>query len=366
MKKLITLVLAILTALSFAACSQTSTPSSDDAVVEATEAPAAEATAAETVDEGGYDLTGCEPLVISLPLPNGVTAVDTVYTEKWMALITERSDGLITFDYTNSAALGSALELMEGVDMGAYNMSVIDLANFDAYVPQVDALCLPFIIKDWDHAEKVYLGEPNQWVADLVSQQMDITILGDIGMGFRSVISKDPLYTIDDCQGYLIRTPDLQLYIDALGTLGFSCTSLAFSETYSAMQSGVIDGMETTLNVLYDNGYYDVGKYILQTRHFFACSEAIVNTTFWNSLPEAYRQIISDSFDEIEAEAWAYARSVEEALVPKFEEKGVEVNEFSDADHARINELFADYWQEKAEAMGDGAVEMVNTLVGLQ
>ncbi|MEN6562914.1 MAG: TRAP transporter substrate-binding protein [Christensenella sp.] len=364
MKKLVALALAILACLSLVACG-TASVTADTQAAE-TQAPTVETTTPAPAANGEYDLTGCEALKITLPLPNGVTAVDTVYTEKWMALITERSGGLITFDYTNSAALGSALELMEGVDMGTYDMSVIDLANFDAYVPQVDALCLPFIIKDWDHAEKVYLGEPNQWVADLVSQKMDITILGDIGMGFRSVISKDPLYTIDDCKDYLIRTPDLQLYIDALGTLGFSCTSLAFSETYSAMQSGVIDGMETTLNVLYDNGYYDVGKYILQTRHFFACSEAIVNTTFWDSLPDVYRQIIMDSFQEIEAEAWAYARSVEESLVPKFKEKGVEVNEFSDADHTKIKELFSDYWKEKAGTMGDGALEMVETLAALQ
>ena len=57
--------------------------------------------------------------------------------------------------------------------------------------------------------------------------------------------------------------------------LGFSCTALAFGETYSGIQTGVINGMETTLNVLYDGGYYDVAKYILQTRHFFAMSEEV-------------------------------------------------------------------------------------------
>lgn len=316
--------------------------------------------------ETEYDLTGCEEVKITLPLPNGVTAIDTVYTEKWMESITEKSDGLITFDYSNSAALGSAVELMEGVDMGAYDMSVIDLANFNAYVPQVDALCLPYIIKDWDHAEKVYLGEPSETLSAMISENMNVTLLGNIGMGFRSVISKDPLYTIDDCKDYLIRTPDLELYTDALGTLGFSCASLSFGETYSGIESGIIDGMETTLNVLYDNGYYEIAKYIIQTRHFFACSYAMVNNDFWEGLPEVYRQIITDSFDEIEAEAWAYARTTEEEMVPKFEEKGVEVNEFSEEDQAKIVELFSDYWNEKASAMGDGAVELVDAVVALQ
>lgn len=374
MKKLLALLLAALMLLSMAACAAKTEPAKTDEPAK-TEEPAktddstpAEAPAeeAEAPAAGAYDLTGCDALKITLPLPNGVTAVDTVYAEKWMELVTERSNGLITFDYTNSGVLGGAVELMEGVDMGAYDISIIDIGNFGTYAPQVDALCLPYIIKDWDHAEAVYLGEPNAWVAEKIAEKMDITVLGTIGMGFRSVISKDPLYTLDDCKNYLIRTPDLELYIDALGKLGFSCTSLAFSETYSGMSSGVINGMETTLNVLYDNGYYDVGKYILQTRHFFACSEVIVNTTFWNGLPEVYRQIIEDAFDEIEAEAWTYARTTEEGMVPKFEEKGVEVNEFSAEDQAKIQEIFSDYWKEKAAGMGDGASEMVDTLIALR
>ena len=360
MKKVISLIMATFMRVSLAGCGAKEAPESAE-TVESTE-PAEEAAEAT----GGYDLSGCEELQIVLPLPNGVTAVDTVFTEKWMDLITERSEGLITFDYTNSAALGSALELMEGVDMGAYDMSVIDLANFNAYVPQVDALCLPYIIKDWDHAEAVYLGEPSQTLGNMISDNMDITLLGNIGMGFRSVISKDELSSIADCKDYLIRTPDLELYIDALGTLGFSCTSLAFGETYSGIESGIIDGMETTLNVLYDNGYYEVAKYILQTRHFFACSYACVNTTFWNELPEVYRQIISDSFKEVEADAWAYARSTEEEMVPKFEAEGVKVTEFSAEDQDKIVELFSDYWYEKAANMGDGASELIDAVVALQ
>lgn len=365
MKKILSLVLAMLMLLSLAACGGSSAPATE---APATQAPAAEAPAAPEAPaaDGAYDLTGCDAIQIVLPLPNGVTAVDTVYTEKWMALVTERSEGLITFDYSNSGALGSALELMEGVDMGAYDMSVIDLANFNAYVPQVDALCLPYIIKNWDHADKVYMGEPSQSLNDLISSQMDITLLGSIGMGFRSVISKDPLTSIADCKDYLIRTPDLALYHDALGTLGFSCTSLAFGETYSGIEAGIINGMETTLNVLYDNGYYEVAKNILQTRHFFACSYACVNTTFWNSLPEVYRQIIADSFKEIEADAWAFARTTEEEMVPKFEEKGVTVYEFSAEDQDKIVELFSGYWYEKAGAMGEGASELIDEVVALQ
>lgn len=317
-------------------------------------------------DDAAYDLTGCEALKITLPLPNGTTAVDTVYTEKAMALITERSNGLITFDYSNSGALGSAMELMEGVDMGAYEMSVIDLANFANYVPQVNALCLPYVIKDWDHAAEVYMGEPNAKLGEMIKTGMDVNLLATIGMGFRSVITKDPILTLDDCKDYLIRIPDVQLYYDALGKLGFSCTPLAFGETYSGIQTGVINGMETTLNVLYDGGYYDVAKNIIQTRHFFAMSEVIVNGSWWDTLPEVYQAIITDAFKEVELEAWDYARTTEEEMVPKFEEKGVQVNEFSDEDHAKLLELFTPYWTEAAEAMGEGAVELLDMAVALQ
>ena len=316
--------------------------------------------------ESTYDLTGCEPLKILFPCPNGATALDTVYTEKWMALVTERTNGLITFDYTNSGALGSPAELMDGVDMSAYDMSVIDLANFDTYVPQVDVLCLPYIIKDYNHAMKVYSGEPFEWISGLVSENMNVVMLNTFLMGFRDVLSKDPLKTLDDCQNYLIRSPAVELYLEALGRLGFSCTTISYAEMYSALSAGIIDAVETTLNVLYESGYYDLGKYILQTRHFFACSQIIANSDFWAGLPDVYKQIMTDTLDEVVAEEWAYSVEMEDYYKALFEEQGVTISEFSDEDHARILAIFEDYWKEKAAAMGEGASEMLETLIALQ
>ncbi len=316
--------------------------------------------------ESSYDLTGCEPLKVLFPCPNGATALDTVYTEKWMGLVTERSGGLITFDYTNSGALGSPAELMDGVDMGAYDMSVIDLANFDSYVPQVDVLCLPYIIKNYEHAQKVYGGAPFTWVSGLVGDKMNVVMLNTFLMGFRDVLSKDPLTTLDDCKDYLIRSPAVELYLEALGRLGFSCTTISYSEMYSAMSAGIIDAVETTLNVLYESGYYDLGKYILATRHFFACSQVIANTEFWAGLPDVYKQIMTDALDEVVAEEWAYSAQMEEHYKALFEEKGVTVTELSDEDHAKILAIFDDYWKERAASMGEGAAEMLATLIALQ
>ena len=316
--------------------------------------------------ESTYDLTGCEPLEILFPCPNGATALDTVYTEQWMDLVTERSDGLITFDYTNSGALGSPAELMDGVDMGAYDMSVIDLANFDTYVPQVDVLCLPYIIKDYEHAQKVYGGEPFSWIAGLVGENMNVVMLDTFLMGFRNVLSKDPLTSLADCQDYLIRSPAVELYLEALGRLGFSCSTISYSEMYSAMSAGIIDAVETTLNVLYESGYYDLGKYILATRHFFACSQVIANSDFWADLPDVYKQIMTDALSEVVEAEWTYSAQTEEYYKGLFEEQGVTITEFSDEDHAAILAIFDDYWKEKAAGMGEGATEMLETLISLQ
>ena len=331
-----------------------------------TEEQSADVSGSRGVNEYGYDLTDCKPIEAIFPAPNGSTAVDTIYGEKWMNLVEERSNGLITFDYTNSGALGSPAELMEGIDMGAYDISMVDLANFGTYVPQVDVLCLPYIIKDYEHARNVFSGEPFEWVKDQISEKMDVVTLSSFASGFRNVCSKDPLKTLADCEGYLIRSPAVELYLEALGRLGFKCTTISYAEMYSAMSAGIINAVETTLNVLYESGYYDLGKYILETRHFFSCSLFIVNSDFWANLPETYRKIMTDAIDEVTEQEWEYCIQIENDYHKKFADKGVTIYNFSDQDHKEILNRFDDYWRTKASAMGFGTIEMVEKLIKLQ
>ena len=157
-------------------------------------------------DEGAYDLTGCDPVKIVFPITNAPEYLETKCTEKWMDLVTERSNGLITFDYTNGGALGTQMELLEGIEYGTYDLSIIDLANFSEFVPAAKVLGMPCLIKNYDHADKIFSGEVFEWLQKIMEENSNIMVLNTYYCGFRYVFSNKDVSTLEKCKGILIRS----------------------------------------------------------------------------------------------------------------------------------------------------------------
>ena len=316
-------------------------------------------------EEGAYDLTGCDPVKIVFPITNAPEYLETKCTEKWMDLVTERSNGLITFDYTNGGALGTQMELLEGIEYGTYDLSIIDLANFSEFVPAAKVLGMPCLIKNYDHADKIFSGEVFEWLQKIMEENSNIMVLNTYYCGFRYVFSNKDVSTLEKCKGILIRSPQVELYTDTLGMLGFSTVAMSFPECYTGMSTGVIDAIEQPLQPIYTNGFYELGKEILSTRHFLSSNHIIANKDFWYGLPEVYRTIMLDAMEEIQPEQWQGCKDDENGFVEKLEAEGVVFHEFTEEDRATVDEMFYKYWTDKCGELGDEVIGILDTVIAL-
>lgn len=374
MKKILVIVLSLLFVVSmFAGCVKTQEPVEEAAtqapVEEATQTP--EATQAPEVtqapeEDTGYDLSGQEAINIVFATPNGANNIETIYSEKWMELVEERSEGLITFDYTNGGALGSYAELLEGIEYGVYDMSITDPSYIQTYVPESVVLTLPVMFDGYDHAEKVFSGEVGDWYENLVAEKTNIKVLNYYFCGFRYVCSKEQLLSLSDCKGVLIRSPQIQVYNDLLGLMGFSYVTMAWTEAYTSMSTGVIDAVEVPLQNIYESGFYDLGKYILATRHLLSVNSVIASETFWDSLPSVYQDIMTDALDEITAEEHIAVAANEDDYITKLEAEGCVFSEFDEAGKAELAATFSDYWHTQVDGLGEDAVNALNTIIELK
>ena len=301
---------------------------------------------------------------VVIPTAGAASNIETLYTEKWMELVSERSDGKITFDYTNGGALGSYAELVEGVNYGAYDMTVTDISQLESYVPEVAIVGLPFLMKNYDHLKAVYSGDTWKWLQDKVESESNMKIMTPYFCGFREILTKDKLSTLADCQNYLIRVPQVDAYIKSFNSIGFSYTTLAWSECYTSMQTGVIDGIETAVMSLYNSGFYDLGKYVLLSHHMQAVNTVLVNQDFWNKLPEEYKTIMLEAFSEIQGQEWEECISNESYYREQMEAKGCEFTEFSPEDVAEVNQRVQGYWDEVAGKISGGS-EMITKILEL-
>jgi TRAP-type C4-dicarboxylate transport system substrate-binding protein len=158
--------------------------------------------------------------------------------------IFERTDGAIEIQTFPQAQLPAYKEGVEQVVRGANFISAEDPSFIGDYVPDMKALYAPMMYQSFD--EYVALTR-TQLVQDMVAQaeEQGIKILAlDYIYGFRNMITREPVRTPDDLAGKQIRVPGTDLYINTLNNMGAIANPLPWGETLSAVQQGVVDGLE--------------------------------------------------------------------------------------------------------------------------
>ena len=307
-----------------------------------------------------------EPITIVFATPNGANNIESIYSQKWMELVKERSEGKIDFQYTNGGALGSYAELLEGIEYGVYDMSITDVSYIQNYVPESVVLTLPFIFDNYDHAAEVFTGEIGEWYSDLVAANTNIKVLNYYFCGFRYICSKKPIKSLDDCKNELIRSPQIQVYNDLLGLMGFSYVTMAWSEAYTAMSTGVINAVEVPLQNIYEAGFYELGNNITGTRHLLSVNNVVANEDFWDSLPSAYKEIMTTALDEITADEYVAVANNETDYINKLKAEGCSFFEFDSAAKKQLNDTFSNYWYEKVYTMGDEVTSVLEKIVEMK
>ena len=167
-----------------------------------------------------------------------------------------------------------------------------------------------------DNIEQVVNGadwiacEDPSYLADLVKnmcQKLEdnygIHVLAlDFNVGMRCMQTNKVIKTPADLKGMKIRVPNSSMYINCLTAMGATPTGMPFAETISAVQQGVIDGLEGNMNAYSTNGSAEVCKNMSLTNHLVGTCGAYISSKVWNSIPEEYRTIIQETKAKLEKE----------------------------------------------------------------
>ena len=182
-----------------------------------------------------------------------------------------------------ASSLGSEREVYEAMQLGGGATCVISgtaiLTNFAKKISVVDT---PFLWKDYDHIHRVFDGKVGKELAkELEGIGLYVAAWMD-NWGYRNVLTKAVVKTLDDLKGKKIRTIQSPVYLEAINALGATAVPMAFGEIYAAMQTGVIDGLEHSAVYVLNSKFYEVGKYYTMTEHLYgpavwACSSKFMD-----------------------------------------------------------------------------------------
>ena len=245
-------------------------------------------------------------------------------------LADEYSGGKIEIQNYPNATLGTEADMIEG-------------ANF---CKELELFSLPFIFRDKAHWEAALDGTPGEMYKDRIAEKSNLLILVYWGGSERNVIAtKKPVRSIDDLQGFKLRLAPSELKFSVWEAIGTLPVTIAFGETYSAMQSGVCDGMENEMPSILTAKFYEPAPYFTLTQHEITVRPLVINEDKFNSLSPELQEALVKAADEatmlardLEAQA---AEDAENEMVEKY---GIEIYEIDkEPIIAATADIFADY-----------------------
>ena len=225
---------------------------------------------------------------------------------------------------------GQIATYKDGVEMvvrGAYFISVEDPSYIGDYVPEFTALVGPMLYRNYEeYTSLVKTPLVQGWVDKLEKKGIKILSLEYI-FGFRNVITDQVIRTPADLSGIKLRTPGSKLFIETINAMGATATPLPWGETFSAIQQGVVDGLEGSDFTNASTKVYETGKKnVALTNHFLGTAGVYISTEVWAKIPREYQLIIQNVFT---AEATAMVQRLKDKhadVMAELESHGVEFN----------------------------------------
>lgn len=237
------------------------------------------------------------------------------------------SNGRIEVNIYTNSALGNASEILLQCMQGVIECSTAGDSDLSNYYPNIQVFSIPYVFDSRIDFYEFLDGAYTASMVEEIAQSCGVRIVAafDNG-GFRNFSNNvRQIHTAEDLKGLKIRCMQSASYITTLETLGATPTALAFSELYSALQTGVVDGQENAPLVMLDNSIYEQQKYYSLDGHSISPAFIIVNESWLRSLPEELQTVVLDGGKMAQTAARGTIGASEGLALNLLTDKGVEV-----------------------------------------
>ena len=195
-------------------------------------------------------------------------------------------------------------------------------------------------------------------VEEQLEKSAGFEVLGTYENGFRHVLNKvRPIVTPEDMQGLKIRITGGKLRQDVFAKMGANPAPVDWTEVFSAMQTGVVDGAEAAIYGFNSAKLYEVADKLSLTKHVYSPTFLVASNTFMNSLTEEQRTAFQEAADAITERAYGEAAKLEDEALAEMKTKGVEVN---DVDFEAFQSATRPVYQEYIDSHGGEWIEMID------
>lgn len=198
----------------------------------------------------------------------------------------------ITVELFPAKALGDENDLIQQVQEGTTQMALVSGAMAKVCKP-ADVLNIPYTFSSPTVAWDVLDGDFGKELADYCLKKTGLRTLAYGETGFRNFTNNvREIKSPADMKGLKFRVQPIPLYVEMVKGLGGEPTPIAWSELPNALSTGVVDGQENPVGVIYNNNLHKLQKYLVLDGHVYAADFILINDEFFQSLPKNDQAII--------------------------------------------------------------------------
>ena len=241
---------------------------------------------------------------------------------KFAELVAEKSGGRIEVKVYPNEQLGKELDLINGIQMGTVDMTITG-ESMQNWAPKAALMGTPYAIRDMDHLSKIAGGEIGKEIEQEVIDKIGLRPIGWFGRGPRNLTSNRPVKTPDDLKGMILRVPNVPIFVATWETLGAKPTPMAFSEVFTSLQQGTIEGQENPFALIKSAGFYEVQKYCNLTEHVISWIYVVIGEKKFQSMPEDLQNVILEAGKEMQEYEHQLFQEAEKSLAKELQDLGM-------------------------------------------
>ena len=285
------------------------------------------------------------------------TQIDTRIARYFAQLVEERSGGSVTVDVFSNDQLagGNATKGIEMIAQGSVDLAAYATCTLAVIDSQLPVATIPWSFDSYTEARQVIDSTGGAYYAERLAAK-GITYIGSFHNGFRQLTnSKTIVDEPSDLKNLKIRVPGSEVYMGFFRALGADPTSMSWSEVFTAIQQGTIDGQENGASVTSTAKMDEIQKYMTIWNYSYENDLFIANTRIWESLDENTRQLLTEC--AIEACNWGRdTLEAEEAdILARFEANGMTITYLNDEQKAAFAEAISEWKAGMIDRFGEYA-----------
>ena len=265
---------------------------------------------------------------------------------------------VVTF---GSSQLGSDKEMIQKLKLGTLDMAVPSTV-MSSEVDLFGVFEMPYLVKDRAHMGRI---EKELFWPKLAPEadKKGLLVLAVWENGYRHITnSKRPIKVPADLKGIKLRVPEGKWRVKMFQAYGANPSPMKFSELFTALQTGVMDGQENPFTQIHSAKLQEVQKFLSLSNHVYTPAYLIVGKNHWNALPADVRKVLEETAKETQAFVYDYASKDDTALLGKLKQAGMQVNDVDqDAFVAASKPIYEEFGKEVS-----GAKEVIDRAVALR